>query len=207
MTLIEWVNRLSSWASTPAVWGLFVTGAIIYVVSQWHIRLLALLAQYFLLGILFSRLFSDRPEMALVKMLVGWLICAALHLSARIREDVDPRQAPRFRKAEIPFRLVTLFALTAAAAMAAQHYPLPFVPPDLTLACYLLGVLALLFVGTEADAVVVGVGLLNLLAALDIFYSAQDPAILVTGMMLIVELLVGLAISYLAVGEIGETPS
>ncbi len=199
-----WVGRLSAWASTPAVWGLFVTGAIIYIVSQWHVRLVALLTQYFLIGILFSRLFADRPEMALVKMLVGWLICGALHLSARIREEVNPREAPRHGKAEIPFRLVTLFTLTVAAAMAAQHYPLPFVPPDLTLACYLLAVLALLFIGTEADAVVVGVGLLNLLTALDLFYSAQDPAILVTGMILIIELLVGLAVSYLAVRQVPE---
>ncbi len=200
-SLIEWINRLSAWASTPAVWGLFVTGAVIYIVSQWHVRLVALLTQYFLLGILFSRLFADRPEMALVKMLVGWLICGALHLSARIREEVEPRRVPKQGWAEVPFRLVTLAALTVGAALAAQHYPLPFVPPDLTLACYLLGVLALLFIGTEADAVVVGVGLLNLLAALDIFYSAQDPAILVTGMILIVELLVGLVVSYLAVGQ------
>jgi flagellar biosynthesis protein FliQ len=51
---------------------------------------------------------------------------------------------------------------------------------------------------------IVGVGVLNLLAALDIFYSAQDPALLVTGLLVIVNLLIGLAISYLAVVEVTE---
>jgi hypothetical protein len=45
---------------------------------------------------------------------------------------------------------------------------------------------------------------LNLLAALDIFYSAQDPGLLVTGLLVMVNLLLGLAISYLTVVEVTE---
>jgi hypothetical protein len=51
---------------------------------------------------------------------------------------------------------------------------------------------------------IVGVGVLNLLSALDLFYSAQDPGLLVTGLLVMVNLLVGLAISYLAVVEVAE---
>lgn len=76
------------------------------------------------------------------------------------------------------------------------------VPPDLALGSIMLAVLALLFISTEEDAGVVGVGVLNLLAALDLFYSAQDPGLVVTGLLVMVNLLVGLAISYLTVVEV-----
>jgi len=51
---------------------------------------------------------------------------------------------------------------------------------------------------------VMGVGVLNLLAALDIFYSSQDPGLLVTGLLVMVSLLIGLAASYLSVVEVPE---
>jgi hypothetical protein len=43
---------------------------------------------------------------------------------------------------------------------------------------------------------------LNLLAALEIFYTAQDPGLLVGGLLVVVNLLVGLAASYLTVAEV-----
>jgi hypothetical protein len=63
--------------------------------------------------------------------------------------------------------------------------------------------LALLYFGTdEQDAGIVGVGVLNLLVALDIFYSAQEPGLLVTGLLVVLNLIVGLASSYLMVAEV-----
>ncbi|MEA3310084.1 MAG: hypothetical protein U9Q70_11325 [Chloroflexota bacterium] len=202
--VLYWIDRLSALASGPAVWGVFLTGAIIYLIAEWRIRLLAFLAQYFFVGILFTRLFSERPEMALLKTLVGWLVCGALYLSARIRQDAQGRQAAFSWAADIPFRAVALAMLTIVAYLASQRYALPFVTGELALTCFLLVALAVLFIGTEQDVVVVGVGILNLLAALDIFYSTQDPGLLVTGLLIIVSLLVALAISYLAVVEVVE---
>lgn len=202
--IIEWLTRLSVFASTPAIWGIFLSGAAIYLIDSWRFRLIALISQYFFIGILFTQLFADRMEIALLKLMVGWLVCGALYLSARIREEavVGGR---RFRwSADLPFRGLSLTVMTLMAYLAAQRYTLPFLSPTLAVTCFLLIVFALLFIGTEEDAVVVGVGMLNLLAALDIFYSAQDPGLLVTGMLVIVNLLVGLAISYLTVVEVSE---
>jgi hypothetical protein len=163
-------------------------------------------AQYFFIGVLFVRIFDTRPEMALLKILVGWLICGAFLISARIREQKTKEKGLQRRwSPNVPFRVLSLTAMTVVAYLASQKYPLPFVSADLALACFVLAVLAVLFIGTEEnDAVVVGVGILNLLAALDIFYSSQDPGLLVTGMLVMLNLLIGLAISYLTVAEVGE---
>ncbi len=196
-----WLDRISGVTTATAVWGLLLAGGAIYLVAEWRFRLLALFGQYIFIGALFTRVFVDRPEMSLLKVLVGWLVCGALFLSARIRQSATGR--PRFHWAvDLPFRALSLLMMTVVAYLAAQRYALPFVPQDLALGCIMLVVLALLFIGTEEDPGVVGVGVLNLLAALDLFYSAQDPGLVVTGLLVMVNLLVGLAISYLTVVEV-----
>ncbi len=187
----------------PAAWGIFAAGAVIYLIDMWRIRFLALLVQYLFVGVLFTRVFDTRPEMAMMKVLVGWLICAALLLSARTRRKRTRRSGQALQWAtNLPFRILILVTATVIAWMASQRFVLPYVSPELGLACFLLVVLAVLFFGTEEnDPAVVGVGVLNLLAALDIFYSAQDPGLLVSGLLVVVNLLVGLATSYLTVAE------
>lgn len=201
-----WLSGLSSSIALPAAWAIFLTGAGIYLIKAWRIRFLILIAQYFFIGILFARIFDTRPEMAMLKILVGWLICGAFLISARVREQASKESQHPFRwSSNLPFRILSLIVMTVVIYLAAQKYPLPFVSADLALACFILIILAVLFIGTEeTDAMIVGVGILNLLAALDIFYSSQDPGLLVTGLLVIVNLLVGLAVSYLAVVEVAE---
>ncbi|MFN2110088.1 MAG: hypothetical protein ACK2UI_10530 [Anaerolineae bacterium] len=218
-----WLDQISATLSAPAAWAIFIAGAGIYLINAWRIRFLILIAQYFFVGILFARIFDTRPEMALLKILVGWLICGAFLISARVRAnaiaraqarrqseapDGDARtnvQRPFLWASNLPFRILSLIVMTVVAYLATEKYPLPFVSTDLALACFILIILAVLFIGTEEnDVMIVGVGVLNLLSALDLFYSAQDPGLLVTGLLVMVNLLVGLAISYLAVVEVAE---
>ncbi len=203
---VLWLSHLSSLASTPAIWGIFLTGAAIYLINEWRVRFLALVMQYFFIGILFVRIFDTRPELAVLKIVVGWLICGAFLISARMRERTVKERGMHWRwSANLPFRILLLSAMTVVAYLASQRYVLPFVSAELALACFALGVLAVLFIGAEEnDAVVAGIGVLNLLAALDIFYSSRDPGLLVTGLMVMVSLLIGLAISYLTVAEVTE---
>ncbi len=204
--VILWLNRLAAFASTPAVVGIFLSGAAIYLIAEWRIRFLAQIAQYFFIGILFARIFDTRLELALLKIMVGWLISGAFLISAMNRDESVRGQGLQMQwSSNVPFRILSLLTMTVVALLGAQRYVLPFIPADLALACYLLVVLALLFIGTEEEHPVLGgVGILNLLAALDLFYSAQDPGLLITGMLVIVNLLVGLAISYITVAEVAE---
>lgn len=201
---VEWLNRLPQLISLPSAWGIFAMGALIYLISEWRFRFFALLLQYLFVGILFLRIFNSRPEMALMKIIVGWIISGALLLSAGVRRVEDNTSSRRLQwAANLPFRLLSLLTVTVIAYLASQRYPLPYVSQELGLACFLLLVLSLLYFGTdEQDAGVVGIGVLNLLVALDIFYSAQEPGLLVTGLLVVLYLVVGLATSYLMVAKV-----
>jgi hypothetical protein len=200
-----WLERFASLVSVPAAWGIFLTGAVIYLITAWRIRFLALIIQYIFIGVLFARIFDQRPEMAMMKTLVGWLVSGALLLSAQIRNRAIKGQKSTHLMqwaVNLPFRIVSLLTVTIIARLASQKYTLPYVSADLGLSCFLLAVLAILYLGTEEDPGVVGVGVLNILAALDIFYLAQDPGLMVSGLLVGVSLLVGLASSYLTVVEV-----
>jgi hypothetical protein len=201
---VAWLDRFSQTISLPAAWGIFAAGAVIYLISAWRIRFLALIVQYAFIGLLFARVFDTRPEMALMKMLVGWLVSGSLLISAGIRRRESARDSTKLVRwaANLPFRILALVTATVVAWLATQRFTLPYISADLGLACFLLVVLAVLFFGTEEeDPGIVGVGVLNLLAALEIFYLAQDPGLLVSGLMVMVSLLVGLVSSYLTVAE------
>jgi hypothetical protein len=200
-----WLERFANLVSVPAAWGIFVTGAVIYLITAWRIRFLALIIQYIFIGVLFARIFDQRPEMAMMKTLVGWLVSGALLLSAQIRARALKSQQTKHLMqwaVNLPFRIISLLTVTVIARLASQKYTLPYVSADLGLSCFLLTVLAILYMGTEEDPGVVGVGVLNILAALDIFYLAQDPGLMVSGLLVGVSLLVGLAFSYLTVTEV-----
>lgn len=201
---LHWLDRFSDFVSLPAAWGIFVAGAVIYLISEWRIRFLALLVQYLFVGVLFARIFDTRPEMALMKIVVGWLISGALLLSAQIRWHTvrEPGRLVSWAT-NFPFRVLILLTATAIGWLASQRFSLPYVSAELGLACLLLVVLAVLFFGTEEeDPTIIGVGVLNLLSALEIFYTAQDPGLLVSGLLVVVSLLVGLATSYVTVAEV-----
>ena len=205
--LVTWLDRLSGLISLPAAWGIFAAGAVIYLISAWRVRFLALVVQYVFVGVLYVRIFDTRPEMALMKVLVGWLISGALLVSARVRSQLTGHSGGKIGRwaTDLPFRILALITATAIAWLTTQRFSLPYVSADLGLACLLLVVLALLFFGTEEeDPGIVGVGVLNLLAALEIFYLAQDPGLLVSGLMVVVSLLVGLVSSYLTVTEASQ---
>jgi len=204
---LHWLEQFSEFVSVPAAWGIFVAGAVIYLISEWRVRFLALVIQYLFVGLLFAGIFDTRPEMALMKIIVGWLIAAALLLSARIRLDTVRTEGRLLTWAtNLPFRVLVLLTATAIGYLGSQRFSLPYVSADLGLACLLLVVLAVLFVGTEdEDPTIVGVGVLNLLTALEVFYTAQDPGLMVSGLLVVVSLLVGLATSYLTVAE--EVPA
>ncbi len=186
---IEELSRLLNLASTPATLAIFACGLVIYVIPQWHVRLLSFMTQVFFLGLIFLRLFFNSPELALLKLLVGWIIGGALYFSARVREDSLRRRLTTADKALIPFRLVTGLVLLGMAYLAARSFPLPFIPTDLVLTCYVLMVLGIMLIGTEHDAALVGFGMLNVLAALDVFYAAYDPMLLMSGLLIFINLL------------------
>ena len=80
-SLYEVLDQLGFITRELAIVGLFVTAAVIVLVSDWRASLLALLGQYLLAGLVLSRLVL--PEVALIKVLIGALVCFMLYLAAR----------------------------------------------------------------------------------------------------------------------------
>jgi hypothetical protein len=209
-TLSEVITRLSFLTASPAVVGLVVTASLIIMVRDWRVSLAALLAQYLLLGFLLTRLIS--PEVATVKTLVGALICLILYLTARRvrwgRQRGKDRFSPLLTGWEVfpvglPFRLLAVVLMGLVASSLLKSYPLPEVPRDIGFACYWLALVGLLVVILTAEPLKTGLGLLTFIAGFELFYTGLESSLSLVGFLGIVNLLMALAIAYLAsAGEV-----
>jgi len=196
--------------STPAIVGLAITASLIVIVKDWRLSLAALVGQYVLVGLLLTRLIQ--PQVALTKVLVGALACVVLYLAARFvdvsereRETAGDSHSPPSAigqgspsLADFAFRfLVTLFMELAVYTLSKRH-PLPEVPADIGLACYLLASLGLLVLMLTKEPMKVGMGLLTFIAGFELFYSVLERSLSMAGLLGIANLLIALAVAYLA---------
>ncbi|MBU0704345.1 MAG: hypothetical protein KKC18_10825 [Chloroflexi bacterium] len=218
-TLVDLLERVSFLAAMPAVAGVFVTAGILVISRDWRLNSIAFTVQYFFVVLLLSRLI--RLEVAAVKGLIGWLICMVFYLTERRASTLEQPQAAqdaaasqRWQRwiisARASFCLLAGILISVAAYTAALRIPLPQVPNDITLACYMLAGLGLLLVGLSDDPMQVGLGLLTFLSGFEIFYVALEPSLAIAGLLGAVSFLVALAAAYLRTAQItagreGET--
>ncbi len=80
-TLPETLDQLNIIPLDALLLGIFLTAAIILVIRDWRLLILALLGQYIVTTLIISRLV--RPDIAAVKLLIGAFICPILFLSVR----------------------------------------------------------------------------------------------------------------------------
>jgi hypothetical protein len=195
----------------PAVAGILITAGILVVSRDWRLNVIALTAQYFFVVLLLTRLI--RLEVATVKGLIGWLICLVFYLTERrasmleqpaVAQDTAPPQRWRswVLSARASFCLLAAIAAAVTAYMAALRLPLPQVPTDITLACYLLVSLGLLLIGLSEAPMQVGLGLLTFLSGFDLFYVALEPSLAVAGLLGAVSFLITLAAAHLRVAQV-----
>ncbi|NLE46254.1 MAG: hypothetical protein GX620_16155 [Chloroflexi bacterium] len=213
-TLSELVSRVSFLAAMPAVIGLFVTAGILAISREWRLNVFALTLQYFFVVLLLTR--QIRLEVAAVKGLIGWMICMVFYLTERrsvgLRQvpERDPSQAGSMRwqrwmvSARASFALLATIMVSVAAYTAALRLPLPEVPGDISLACYVLAGLGLLLIGLSEAPMQVGFGLLTFLSGFDLFYVALEPSLAVAGLFGAISLLIALAVTYLRSVEIAS---
>ncbi len=210
-TLVDLLARVSFLAAMPAVAGVLVTAGLLVVSREWRLNVIALAVQYFFVVLLLTRLI--RLEVAAVKGLIGWMICMVFYLTERRASVLEQspaaegtavsRRWPRWvMSARASFSLLAGLLVSVAAYTAALRIPLPEVPTDITLACYLLVGLGLLLIGLSEAPMQVGVGLLTFLSGFDLFYVALEPSLAVTGLLGAVSFLIALATAYLRVAQI-----
>jgi hypothetical protein len=206
-------------AGLPAIAGLILAAATIFLTSDWRLSLTGLLVQYVLVGLALTRFIE--PQVAVVKILVGVLVVPILYLTARrVQEaegpDRDGDGAPRFLGLQVgwragplglPLRLLALLLAVLALIRFFDDYrallPMlsdgsPLVPPDIAFVSFWLGGMGMLGLLLSGDPLRVATALLTILAAFDLIYSGVETNLAIVGFFSALILLTGLAFSYLA---------
>jgi uncharacterized MnhB-related membrane protein len=204
--VVEFIGRVSFLAAMPAVVGVFVALGMLLLVRRWQVQVLGMAILYFFVALLHTTVI--RPEVALVKALIGWLICMTLYVTGlNIGErDDDEERKQRSRRRwwplledGAPLRIVVLLAVFVIAYAGSAHFSLPQVPGYIGLACYLLGMGGLFLAGMTEDPLQVGLGLLVFMLGFDLFFGALEPSLAVAGLMGAGGFLIALAVTFLAV--------
>ena len=204
-SLYEVIDQLGFITRELAIVGLFLTGGIIVLVRDWRVSLLALLGQYLLAGLVLSRLVL--PEVALIKVLIGALICPMLYLAARQAGwGAGQGSASGSTQREVfpagpAFRLLAVMLMGLLAMALSQSYPLPVIPPDVGLASYWLMLNGLLILMLTEHPLKAGQGLLTAIVGFELLYSPIERSLAMVWLLAVVNLLLTLAIAYLIVAR------
>ncbi len=207
MPTLDFLTRLSFLAAMPAVAGIFITASILLINQEWRLNIIALAAQYFFVVLMMTRLI--RLEMAVIKGLIGWMVCMVFYLTERRVASLLPappvESGRRWRRwimsARTSFYLLAGLLVSVVAYTAAVRIPLPEIPDDISLACYLMTGLGILMMGMNEEPVPVGFGLLTFLTAFDLFYVALEPSLAVAGLLGAVSFLIALSVAYLRAAQ------
>ncbi len=197
-------------AGTPAVIGPVLTALIIFLTSNWRLSLVALLAQYALVGLALTQ--TIRPEVAFVKILVGILAVLILYLTAREIHEAKPRSGMEesgFRvlgfhvgwmsgPLGLPLRVLSVFLVVLAQIRLFGNYQLALVPVGLALVASWLGGMGLLGLVLRGTPIRLAASLLTILTAFDWVYSTLEQSVAIVGFFGAFTLLASLAFSYLA---------
>lgn len=212
---MTWIAQLANLSGVPIVIGLVITGAIIAIVRDWRFGLWALLVQYLLLGVLHLRMLA--PELALIKVLVGVLICPMIYWSARWVESERAHKAEIERqriareRGDVPlpplpwplrptnavFRLLVVMLLGMVLYSVSISFPLPLIDADLAPACVWLGLMGLLTLVLTANPLSAGLGLLTLVSGFELYFDVTQPGLAGIGVLAAINLSLGLVIAYL----------
>lgn len=224
-TLPEILTRLQFLTQESVLLGLFITAGLILISRDWRTLILALLAQYILAGLILSRLV--RPDIAVLKVMIGAFICPILFLSARQVSTGFPLSSPlsdsrkgfshwwqnfslmsllmgrerrRSRAATgFIFRVLVAVLMIIFATTLSQTFALPGISPDVTTAVYWLILAGLVTLILTEEPMRAGHGLFTVLIGFDLLYTTLENSLLMTGLWGAVNLLIALAIGYLTV--------
>ncbi|MFZ0547299.1 MAG: hypothetical protein WAM60_17775 [Candidatus Promineifilaceae bacterium] len=185
LTIEGLLGNLSFLQGTPAVLLAIITAVLILILRDWRGTLALLTVQYLLAGVLFASVLE--PQMAGVKLVVGFFTCLILYFTGRqvewgaVSVDINERFVQSGRPVTVgPVTLPADRLLRPALALvvgAAALLLLPrsadiTLPGGLALTAYALIVLGLITLGVHVRPYRAGIGLLTFLTGFDLLYSA-----------------------------------
>lgn len=176
----------------------FVTSTFLLLARDWHLLITALALQY--VGVFLLVVLSWSVEMAVVKVLTGWMAGAVLGVGVAIFPgswSVEEGFSPSgwlFRLLAVG--LVAMVIFSSAPQIADW---LPNVGLEVILGSLILVGNGLLNLGLTSHPFRVTVGLLTLLSGFEILYAALEASALVAGLLAGVNLGLALAGAFLIV--------
>ena len=214
-TIFDWLERLDFLRGLPAAYLALLAAGILTVIWDWRVAILALVVQYFAVGLLYAEVLD--PRLAIVKLLVGVFVCLILYFTARQvgwgtlppelsaveagqwQRERQLRFGPYLSPGSLPFRLllVLLLIVVVLTLSGRPGYQLPAVPEAVNLAVYALVGLGLLNAGLTGEPLRSGIGLLMVLSGFELFYNPVEQSILMLAFLAGANLAVALAIAYL----------
>jgi hypothetical protein len=181
----------------PTVFLVSLTGIILLVNSDWRVSTAALAFQY--VGVFVLVAMSWPLEMAIVKLITGWMVCTVLAIAAAGAPGSNLEEQGTIMN--VFFRLLAagLVGLVVVSTVPRINVWIPEISFEQLLGGWALIGLGLLHLGLTSSALRVILGLLTVLAGFEILYAAVETSVLVAGLLAAVSLGLALVGAYLMV--------
>jgi hypothetical protein len=199
---------LNSLTGAPAMIGLLLTAAIIFVSADWRVALSALLVQYILVGL--ALVDTVRLEFVLVRILTGLLVTAILYLSARYipigTHEKEDEVGPHIFGLHVgwlagplgfPLRLMASLLVVLLVVRVFQSYTLAAVPMGLALIAFWMAGMGMLGLVLSGHPLRAAVAVMTFLAGFDLVFAALEPSLALVGFLSTFYLLGALGFAYL----------
>ena len=217
--MTELLSYLAFLGEAPAALGTLATAMLLVAVSDWRWSLLSLAVQYVLAGWLFTHILE--PQVAVLKILVGLMICLVLYVTARqvgsrapgqdsqapaspAAEAIKPGRAARRALAScLSFRLLigVLAGVAILYATGSGHLLMPELPVFINQAALTLIVMGLLVMGLTEEPLTAGMGLLAAMTGFELLYHSLEQATTVIGFLVGIDFLIAMIIAYLTIAR------
>jgi hypothetical protein len=211
MSLSDLFRQLSLLIGLPAVVLAGIGAAIVIIVRDWRAVLFGYALMSVMLALLLSRLIP--AEWALQQAVAGGLVAVMLFLSARQlsvpRQPGVSREGSWPRVASLtPFRFMAVGLLVVVYLSVRESITLPGLEPLFRDAVVWLAFVGLLGLALHEEPLHAGLSLLIVFAAAEIVVFALTQRRMIVGLLQAGQVLLGLAIAYLALahGLASDTP-
>ncbi|MBL8049903.1 MAG: hypothetical protein JNM46_01660 [Anaerolineales bacterium] len=185
--------EIVSWIAVALI---LVTATAMLINTDWRISLGALALQYLAMLWLVTRHLPF--VMGSAKLITGWMVVAILGMTRLGLTNIEQEEDSFFPRGEF-FRvaLMGIIALVTAGAAPRIEAAIPGLGLPVIAGGLLLIGGGIVHLGVTSNLLRVILGLLTMLAGFEVLYAAVESAILVTGLLALVNLGLGTIGSYL----------
>ena len=181
----------------PAVILVLLTSCFLLIVRDWRLTLAALGLQY--VGVLLLTALSWPIEIAVVKLVTGWMCAAVLGVALINTTSADILYEAELSRSGIVFRILAA-ALAGLVAYTWGGKLVVFIPeiaPEQAYGGLILLLMGLLHLGLTDRPLRVIVGLMTVLSGFEVLYAPLERAALVAGLLAAVNLSLALVGAFL----------